>query len=67
MATTTETRKCSECGQWKDASDFSWTYDRYGNPWKKVCDSCHEKVSREIADWKFDPDDAGEALEPEDY
>jgi hypothetical protein len=67
MANREDMRKCQECGAWRPSSEFVWTHDRYGNPWKKVCGGCYEKVSREIAEFKFDPGEAGEALEPEDY
>jgi len=44
-----------------------WTHDRYGNPWKKVCHRCEDKVSRAIGEWEFDPADAGESMEADDY
>jgi len=61
-----ETRLCSECKCTHPASDFAWTHDRYGIPWRKVCDDCYEKVEAQIAGWTFDAADAGESLE-EDY
>jgi hypothetical protein len=60
-------RTCPECKCTHSAIDFRWTHDRYGIPWKKVCDGCYEKVSDQIADYVFDAADAGESLEEEDY
>ena len=60
-------RTCPECKSTKLASDFQWTHDRYGIPWKKVCDGCYEAVSDQIAGFVFDASGAGESLEPEDY
>lgn len=62
-----EMRECSECHKRHDSRDFVWVTDRYGIPWRKVCDWCREKVQRQIAGWGHDPSDAGEALEPEEY
>ena len=59
-------RNCSGCDKDKPEDEFVWTYDRYGNPWKKVCHGCEDKTSNEIASFVFDPTAAGESLE-EDY
>lgn len=59
--------RCPECGQHRPDDCFAWTHDRYGIPWRKVCNVCFDKVEAQIAGWRFDPADAGEALEPEDY
>jgi hypothetical protein len=40
-------------------------YDRYGIYAGKMCDA-HYRASG-LEEWVFDPDYAGEALEPEDY
>lgn len=58
---------CS-CGSGKTAY---WVRDGYGIDLFKGCDDCYEeKLARyrpDIMDDYFDPLDAGEALEPEDY
>lgn len=61
-----ETRLCGECKSTKPAYEFAWTHDRYGNPYRKVCDACFEKVQAAIMEWVFDPGDAGERLD-DDY
>ena len=60
-------KECGECRVERPVSDFEWTHDRYGIPWRKVCGNCYEKVTAEIRGYVFDPDAAGEHLEPEDY
>lgn len=64
-----ETRICSCCKHERPAKEFSWVNDRYGIPWKKVCweGDCLSKTRAEIAPFEFDPDEAGESLEPDDY
>lgn len=63
-----EMRECSECRREVPADEFEWTYDRYGNPWRKVCFDCSAAVEREIVErFEFDASYAGEALEPDDY
>ena len=62
-----EPRRCPECEKVKPADVFSWTHDRYGIPWKKVCDTCYDRVEAAIQEYEFDPSYAGEALEPDDY
>ena len=59
-------RLCSECKVTHPESRFLWTHDRYGIPWRKVCDGCFEKVEEQIAGFVFDEGDAGESLD-EDY
>jgi hypothetical protein len=59
-------RVCPECERELPEKDFIWTSDRYGNPWRKVCSDCGEKVRAEIMGWVLDPADAGERLEPEE-
>ena len=61
-----EKRLCGECKRTHPASDFAWTHDCYGIPWRKVCDGCYDKVSEQIAGFVFDEGDAGESLD-EDY
>jgi hypothetical protein len=61
------TRHCFECDQDKPCGEFAWTHDRYGNPWRKVCMQCFDRVQDEISKFVFDASYAGESLEPEDY
>lgn len=60
-----DTRECSECQKTKDAGEFTWTHDRYGIPYRKVCWDCSGKVEAEVQGWVFDAADAGEHLEPD--
>jgi len=60
-------RTCNECHKKVPANELTWTHDRYGNPWKKVCGKCEDRVSRTIGEWEFDPADAGESMEADDY
>ena len=60
-----ETRMCGECRSTKPSWVFAWVTDRYGIPYRKVCDSCYGKVRNEIRGWAFDSGDAGESLEGE--
>lgn len=60
-------RLCGECARERPESEFEWTNDRYGIPWRKVCSTCAIRVQEQIALFRFDPSEAGEALEPEDY
>lgn len=60
---TDKMRECSECRKAQPTQSFNWTKDRYGIPYRKVCDNCYDKVQDEIIGWMFDPDDAGESLE----
>lgn len=59
-----ETRVCPACDKAQLESDFFWTYDRYSNPWRKVCLGCLDRVQDENLEWEFDPADAGESMEP---
>lgn len=61
-----ETATCPECQETKLYGVFGWTHDRYGIPWKKVCDDCYESVLEKIGRFQFDEGDAGECLD-EDY
>ena len=58
---------CQVCGRECPRKDMEWSHDRYGNPWKLCCRRCLPKAESEIAPWHFDPADAGETLETEDY
>lgn len=60
-------RECNSCNREVLNDDMVWVNDRYGVPWKKVCPQCVEQTEREISAYRFDPADAGENLEPEDY
>ena len=60
-------RTCPECGREIPREDLSWVNDRHGIPYKLVCDSCYDRVAARIGGYTFDPADAGEYLEPEDY
>lgn len=57
---------CPECKKDVPASSKAWVNDYYRNPYKKVCYDCYDKVWDEINEFRFDPSDAGEAME-EDY
>lgn len=58
-----EERPCMECGESVPVSGLQWTYDRYGNPFKRVCDKCFDKVEKQIQAWVLDESYAGEHLE----
>lgn len=60
------TAQCGECRTRHARSELQWVNDRYGIPFKLVCDDCHEKVQDAIDEWEFDQDDAGECLD-DDY
>lgn len=59
-------QRCGVCSKELPASDLFWVYDRYGIPYKKVCDDCYKQTEKEISGFVFDPGYAGEQLE-EDY
>ena len=62
-----ETATCPECQERKLYGVFGWTHDRFGIPWKKVCEDCFDKVEEEIcARFEFDESYAGERLD-DDY
>ncbi len=58
---------CPECKSSMEEGSLIWVSDRYGNPYRKVCVTCVPSVEADISEWVFDPADAGEFLEPEDY
>ncbi len=58
-----ETKICSECTVERPEDVFAWVHDRYGIPYRKVCDDCYEKVRVDILGWTFNQDDAGESLD----
>lgn len=60
-----DARLCSSCSRSLPTNEFVWVSDRYGIPWRKVCIDCEYRVRDEIAGFRFDPDDAGERLEPD--
>lgn len=62
-----ELSTCSRCRRQYPRQDMYWAHDRYGNPWKLSCQRCLPLVEDEIGKWRFDPEDAGESFEPEDY
>ena len=55
---------CNECG--RDVDNVSWVNDRYGIPYKLVCDDCYDNVQARISGYQFDAADCGECLE-DDY
>lgn len=57
---------CPECEKDVPLGTKSWTTDRYGNPWRKVCGDCYDSVQDAISGYTFDSDDAGESLDGED-
>lgn len=59
-------RECPCCNSIVDRNDMYFVKDRYGNPYKLVCDDCIEKTEKEIGSWVFDESYCGESLE-EDY
>lgn len=56
-------RECRECGNEIERREMTFVRDRYGIPYKLVCDSCVEKVEREIGVFEFDESYCGERLE----
>lgn len=65
-AVVVEHRECPECRRMVPADELSWTHDRHGIPWRKVCEGCWRKVTNDISGWKFNAGDAGERLEEDD-
>lgn len=62
-----ELQECAHCRREVDKRYLSWVNDRYGIPFKKVCDNCYDEVKESILEYVHDYMDAGEELEPEDY
>ena len=58
-----EPRLCSECERTRPRGEFEWAHDRYGIPYRLVCEDCVDKVETQIGTWEFDPLDAGESLD----
>ena len=58
-------RKCPRCNRCFPREVMEWVSDRYGIRYKLVCPECRPVVQGEISAWVFDPDAAGERLEPE--
>jgi predicted 3-demethylubiquinone-9 3-methyltransferase (glyoxalase superfamily) len=54
---------CGNCHTLFDRNELIWVKDRYGIPYKLVCDNCYEKVEAEISKWVFDELYAAERLE----
>lgn len=53
---------CAGCKKEFEKNELSWTYDRYGNPFKFVCSSCYDKEQANISEYIHDFYDAGEYL-----
>lgn len=58
--------RCQNCNGMFAKEELHWITDRYGIPFKLVCDDCFEEVQEAIQEWTFEEDYAGEHLEPED-
>ena len=61
------TRTCQICNKDTLLDDMEWVNDDYGIPWKFVCQQCADIAympKGHLVSYRFDPDYAGEALEP---
>lgn len=56
-------RECLECNKEVERKEMIYVRDRYGIPYKLLCDNCVEKVEREIGLFEFDDGYCGERLE----
>jgi predicted 3-demethylubiquinone-9 3-methyltransferase (glyoxalase superfamily) len=53
---------CQHCKKERNRQDLTWVKDRYGIPYKLVCDNCFDEVEESINRWEFDESYAGERL-----
>ena len=56
-------RECPNCKKEVERSEMLWVKDRYGIPFKLVCEDCFDAVEESISHWELDEGFAGERLE----